>query len=350
MKQPLISIVVPAYNVENYVSKCIDSILNQTYSNWELLLIVGGQDSTPSICDEYASKDSRIKAIHDNKGLAPARNVGFHNAVGEWITYIDGDDWVEPNMLEYVIQKINGVQELDLVFWTYSTDLNGMPVNSKWSYNEFEDNKIYKDGECKDLALRTLNYSSGISTCPCKMINMKYAKKYNLQHDCRLSQGEEGVEFILRCFYHAKNALFLNNRFYHYVVNPKSISKKVNYQNTQKIADCFEVMLEDIENFEKSEKYKPYYYERIVYAIIAVAMNTYFSPSNSDSFWDKKRYFKNDVLDKDIFFEAINKVSTHNLDILRKVTFFAIKKKMFLSLQIIAWIKAALLKINFYNY
>lgn len=101
MKQPLISIVVPAYNVENYIRKCIDSILNQTYSNWELLLIVGGQDSTPSICDEYASKDSRIKAIHDNKGLAPARNVGFHNAVGEWITYIDGDDWVEPNMLEY---------------------------------------------------------------------------------------------------------------------------------------------------------------------------------------------------------------------------------------------------------
>jgi glycosyltransferase involved in cell wall biosynthesis len=114
--KPLISIVVPAYNVERYIDKCIGSVLAQTYSNWELLLIVGGQDRTVTICDSYALKDRRIKSIHDNKGLVPARNTGYRNATGDWITYLDGDDWIDRNMCEQLTEEISKNPGVDVIF------------------------------------------------------------------------------------------------------------------------------------------------------------------------------------------------------------------------------------------
>ena len=92
----LISIVVPVYNVENYLGNCIDSILNQSYSNLEIILIDdGATDQCGRICDDYANQDSRIKVIHKkNGGLSDARNVGIKSATGKYLTCIDSDDYI----------------------------------------------------------------------------------------------------------------------------------------------------------------------------------------------------------------------------------------------------------------
>ncbi|MCI7728300.1 MAG: glycosyltransferase, partial [Bacteroidales bacterium] len=101
MAIPSVSIIVPVYNVELYLSKCIDSILAQSFTDWECILVDdGSKDSSGKICDEYALKDTRIKVIHQtNKGVSVARQVGIDNASGEYSIHIDPDDWVEPNML-----------------------------------------------------------------------------------------------------------------------------------------------------------------------------------------------------------------------------------------------------------
>ena len=93
---PKVSVIVPVYKVEKYVSRCIESILNQTYTDWELILVDDGSpDSSGVICDKYACKDSRIKVIHkENGGVSSARNVGLDNATGEWVTFVDADDWI----------------------------------------------------------------------------------------------------------------------------------------------------------------------------------------------------------------------------------------------------------------
>lgn len=93
---PKVSIIVPVYRAEKYVSKCIDSILNQTYPNWELILVDDGSpDNSGSICDEYAAKDSRIRVFHkENGGVSSARNIGIENAVGNWLMFVDADDWL----------------------------------------------------------------------------------------------------------------------------------------------------------------------------------------------------------------------------------------------------------------
>ena len=106
---PLISVIVPVYKVEPYLHRCVDSILNQTFSDFELILVDDGSpDNCGAICDEYAAKDSRVVVIHqENGGLSAARNAGidwsFANSDSEWLTFIDSDDWVHPQYLEILL-------------------------------------------------------------------------------------------------------------------------------------------------------------------------------------------------------------------------------------------------------
>jgi len=104
----LISIIVPAYNVAEYLPRCLDSILGQTYTNLEVILVDDGStDDTPSICDEYAKKDNRIKVIHrTNGGLSAARNSGLNIATGDYIGFVDSDDYIDLNMYEIMLNNI----------------------------------------------------------------------------------------------------------------------------------------------------------------------------------------------------------------------------------------------------
>lgn len=105
MEKPLISIIVPIYKVEKYLDRCVESIVNQTYENLEIILVDDGSpDNCPAICDAWAEKDSRIKVIHkENGGLANARNSGIEICKGEYVQFTDGDDYLEPDMIEFLL-------------------------------------------------------------------------------------------------------------------------------------------------------------------------------------------------------------------------------------------------------
>ena len=104
---PKVSVIIPVYNVEKYLPQCIDSILAQTFTDFELILVNdGSKDCSGNICDEYAQKDSRIVVIHkENGGASSARNRGLDIAKGEWISFIDSDDYVTPNYLSNLISE-----------------------------------------------------------------------------------------------------------------------------------------------------------------------------------------------------------------------------------------------------
>ena len=121
---PSISIIVPVYQAEKYLSKCIESVLRQTFSDWELLLIDDGcRDSSPEICDRYAAKDDRIRVFHKKKnaGVSEARNWGMREAKGEYIAFLDSDDGFEPKALE--------------TMWSLreQTDADTTPLPNNWS-------------------------------------------------------------------------------------------------------------------------------------------------------------------------------------------------------------------------
>lgn len=113
----MVSVIVPVYKVEDYIRECIDSILAQTYPYFELILVDDGSpDNCGRICDDYAKGDNRIKVVHKvNGGISSARNAGLEVAKGEWIMHVDGDDWIEPDMIESLIEAAQ-VTGADLVF------------------------------------------------------------------------------------------------------------------------------------------------------------------------------------------------------------------------------------------
>ncbi|MBR2403924.1 MAG: glycosyltransferase [Lachnospiraceae bacterium] len=133
MERDLISVVVPIYNVEMYIRKSVESILNQTYQNLEIILVDdGATDSCPFICDEYAAKDSRVKVIHKkNGGLSDARNVGVEVATGSFIGFVDSDDFLKPDMYEKMHQRLIDTGA-DIVVCNYEcVKVDGTPIEER---------------------------------------------------------------------------------------------------------------------------------------------------------------------------------------------------------------------------
>lgn len=128
---PALSIIVPVYKTEKYLPKCIDSILAQTFVDFELILIDDGSpDHCSEICDEYALKDGRIIVIHqENKGVSAARNAGLDIAKGEYIGFVDSDDWIEPEMYEQMLKELQ-IRKADVVFCRYAYCEENGKINS----------------------------------------------------------------------------------------------------------------------------------------------------------------------------------------------------------------------------
>jgi glycosyltransferase involved in cell wall biosynthesis len=114
--KPLISVIVPVYNVEKYIERCLDSIINQTYNNLEIILVDDGtQDHSGDICDEYAKRDNRITVIHKaNGGLSDARNCGIEHSTGEYLTFIDSDDYIDCDYVEFLFNLVKKGYKLAL--------------------------------------------------------------------------------------------------------------------------------------------------------------------------------------------------------------------------------------------
>lgn len=171
--EPLLSVIVPVYKTELYLRKCVDSILTQTYANLEVILVDDASpDGCGAICDEYSKIDSRVKVIHkENQGVSAARNVGLDMASGEYITFVDSDDWLENDLYQNAmgcapfsvlifgctdvyeaseVKKINNtVSSKDILLWTEDTEaIEKMFENSLMGY---ACNKIYHRDILKDI-------------------------------------------------------------------------------------------------------------------------------------------------------------------------------------------------------
>lgn len=145
MQKALISIIVPVYKVEKYIKRCLNSIINQTYTNLEIILVDDGSpDKCPEICDEYSKKDKRIKVIHQkNMGLSVARNNGIKSATGEYIGFVDGDDYIEKTMFEDLFKAlIENDAQMSICNFKVITDKeqyikNNYPENKTYTKKEF---------------------------------------------------------------------------------------------------------------------------------------------------------------------------------------------------------------------
>lgn len=216
---PVFSVIVPIYNVEAYLEKCIDSILGQSFTDFELLLIDDGSpDGCPAICDAYVAKDPRVRVIHKpNGGLVSARNTGIHAAIGEYICYVDGDDWIAPDLLETVYAK--GIHE-------HETDMVIFGIVKKFADHDEEiisdlPEGLYSKKYLKESICPHMMYDDSKSFCKGLIFpaacNKVYRRELLLQHCCkdeRIRMGEDNA-FVYECVWYA-NSIYISNRILYY--------------------------------------------------------------------------------------------------------------------------------------
>lgn len=223
----MISIIVPVYNVEKYLKKCIESIINQTYRNLEIILVDDGSpDKCPEICDSYAQKDSRIKVIHKkNEGLINARKSGLEIAQGEYIGFVDGDDWIEPEMYELFALQAEKYSP-DMVLSDFYYDNGKELSNSEQLFDrEYYDKDDLKKFIYPKMLFSGTYYKFGVNPCCWSKIYKKELIKKNLPLvDGRIKMGEDAA-FTYPCLIDAQSAAAIKKPCYHYISNPESMTK-----------------------------------------------------------------------------------------------------------------------------
>ncbi len=210
----LISIIIPIYNVENYLRQCLDSIVSQTYQNFECLLINDGSpDNSADICKEYVGKDSRFKYFEkENGGVSSARNLGIERSGGAYITFIDPDDWVESDYLE-VLYRALLEEQADISISTYkqfNVDDNCYYFHA---YQRGYDRKVFTSEELIDSLSSLYQYDNTYIFASCKLVSKRLLKYIHFNH-CT-SYGED-MEYWYKLYLTAKTIVYENKDTYTY--------------------------------------------------------------------------------------------------------------------------------------
>lgn len=210
---PKVSVIVPVYNVEKYLDRCIQSILNQTFTDFELILVNDGSpDNCGKICDEYAKKDNRVKVIHkQNAGVSAARNTGIDKACGEYIMFVDSDDYIDLDMLKKMLSMSSSSVDLIVSSIKMITMDNG-----KENYFLMED-KIYTiEGLLLDFLLQSFPIICLCGPC-CKLYKSNIVKTNNVRFNTGMSLGEDtcfNLDYIKKC---EKNIVTMSSCYYNYI-------------------------------------------------------------------------------------------------------------------------------------
>lgn len=204
MNTPYISIIIPVFKAEDFLEHCLDSILSQSFTNWECILVDDGSpDNSGHICNAYTSKDSRFRVVHkENSGASSARNVGLELAVGEWITFIDSDDSIDANYF-----NIEGLEYVDLAVqrWRFLSEEDtrehlqeGVYTGNK--YVEFMTGNIHKD------IFRMV---------AAKFLKREIIESHNIRFDTNITLGEDTI-FMLEYYRFIKSVSVNNTSYYLY--------------------------------------------------------------------------------------------------------------------------------------
>ncbi|WP_338587253.1 glycosyltransferase [Clostridium baratii] len=241
----LISIIVPVYNVEKYLDKCINSIINQTYKNLEIILINdGSKDNSGEKCECWAQKDNRIKVIHKkNGGLSDARNVGIDNAKGRYISFIDSDDFIDYNMIEILIDNIkkNNCEISVCGYYKTYTDRDEVVDNSK-------DIIVMDNIEAIDK-MNEVGYFD-VSAWG-KVFKADLIKKYKFP----IGKLSEDWFIMYKVFFEANKIVYNPEAKYHYVQRSGGISKnnpKINYDSIEAAKECLNFIEKKCPNIKEN--------------------------------------------------------------------------------------------------
>lgn len=262
--RPILSVIIPVYNIERYLADCLDSIISQTLSNIEIILVDDGSvDDSPNICNRYAEINTQIKVIHqNNKGAGMARNAGLEIAAGEYITFADGDDYIDSTTFEYLL-GVMITNELDAIRLSYNKFIR----KGEFSNSNYED-KIDIFSTKEDIRQIQMSLFSRPYDKKDKDINLggspwgiiiksDIIKRNNIRFMSERDIISEDYIFNYECLNYIKKIGKSYNTFYHYRITPNSITRSPKLDNIIRTVATSNLMTNKFlkDGFEHSSKF-----------------------------------------------------------------------------------------------
>lgn len=264
MSNPFLSIIIPVYNVELYLSKCLDSILVQTFTDFEVLLIDDGStDNSAALCDSYAEKDDRFRCFHkENGGHTSARQTGLQHAAGTYITFVDSDDWVDPGMYQKMcsVAKDTGA---DTVCCNYIAATPNGDIKCRSSFQE----GLYRKAQLEEEVYPRMIYSGtyftyGEAPSLCnKMFRKNLLEKnlYNVPRSVKI--GEDALASYV-CLLESSAVYFCEEYFYYYRSSASSLTHNMDEKRLSENRTLFDMLLHiiDFSVYPYMERQLDYYF------------------------------------------------------------------------------------------
>lgn len=285
---PKISIIVPVYKVEKYIHKCVNSILVQTFTDFELILVDDGSpDNCGRICDEYASKDNRIKVIHKkNGGLSDSRNAGLNIASGEYVGFVDSDDYIENDMYQKLINVCNS-NEVDIsMCGRYDVSINN-EIKSRFS---FDGQKIWSGKE----AIGNLLTWNDIDSSACDKLF-----KRDIFEELRFPVGKynEDIYIMVNVLDKINKIVHIGESKYYYFHRPNSITTKDFSEKNMDMLEASDKVLKYVMKKypDLKAKAESFYYKNIIY-LLTLLLDASNKDDNLQSYKKLKKILNNNII------------------------------------------------------
>lgn len=264
MSNPFLSVIIPVYNVEAYLSRCLDSILAQTFTDFEIILVDDGStDGSAGLCDNYAGKDSRFLCFHkENGGHTSARQAGFRHAKGEYVTFVDSDDWIDPDMY----RKMCGAARdtgADTVCCNYIAATPGENIQCRSSFQ----GGLYEKAQLEESVYPRMIYSGvyftyGEAPSLCnKMFRRSLLEKnlYNVPLSVKI--GEDALASYI-CLLESSSVYFCEEYFYYYRSSSSSLTHNMDENRLSENRTLFDTLLRiiDLSVYPYMERQLDYYF------------------------------------------------------------------------------------------
>ena len=327
MKDSLVTIVVPIYNVEKYLDRCINSIVNQTYKNLQIILVDDASpDTCPEICDEWAEKDSRVSVIHKkNAGLGMARNSGLEMTAGDYVFFVDSDDYLEIETADKCIKRVRE-DNSDLVMYGFQNEGPDGILSKQIPRVE----KAFYDGEeILDEYLPNLiapdtvtGRKAGLGMSACKfMYSMRLIRQANWKFVSEREIISEDYYSLLDLFSNVHRVSVIKEAFYHYWENTDSLSRSYREDRFFKICDCHKALAELAERRGYPDIVLNSIYSQTLGSIIG-ALKTI----NNSAFGYSRTICEYKKIIEDVYFkEFITKIDVKNERGARRILIFCMK-------------------------
>ena len=328
---PLISIIAPVYKIPiEYLEQCFYSVLKQTYPKWELIIVDDGSpDLSGQYCDKYAQIDTRIKVYHQaNQGVSVARNLGIEKSRGDYISFLDSDDWVEKNYLASFVKRLEKIDYDICICGAIIQRNNGQERNSFYSKDILSCDEYYSNEFRSQLICR------GISDYYPPHVNVGvpwgklYKKSFLDANNLRFKPGVKRMQdnlFNLYAFKMAGCISYINEDLYHYRDFTESACNKYN----PNIISDFSPFLSELKAFVKGEADARWEFganKRIITSINSYMGSYFFHPENRDGILKKIRILKNFISTNQIK-DAVQHTSKQQMNAQEKIFFYFVRKK-----------------------